>query len=94
MISVNPTDFKNASKKMEDAASRIDNALEQINTAMDSLDSVWHDSNSRRYLNQYKELQKFFPEFKASLHGYSSFLNSLLDIYQKEFTEPVSGEIN
>ena len=93
MITVKPSDFKEAAKKMDDAASRIDMALQRIDTEMESLDSVWHDINSRKYLNQYRELQKFFPEFKSSIHNYSSFLMSLLEIYQKEFTEAVSEDI-
>ena len=93
MITVKPSDFRDAAKKMDDAANRIDMALQCIDTEMENLDSVWHDANSRKYLNQYRELQKFFPDFKMSLHNYSSFLTSLLEIYQKEFTEAVSEDI-
>ena len=87
MITVRPVDFKNASKKMDDAANRIDVSLSRIDSIMDDLNSVWQDSNSKRYLNQYRELQKYFPEFKASIHGYSSFLNSLLEIYQQDLND-------
>ena len=93
MITVRPSDFKNASNKMDDAANKIDVAIAHIDSIMDSLDSVWHDAYSRKYLNQYKELQKLFPEFKSSLYGYSTFLNSLLEIYKKEFTDPTSEEV-
>ena len=85
MITVQPKDFVEASKKMEDAANKIDNSLKRIDTIMGSLDTVWKDKNSTAYLNKYRELQKDFPLFKASLHRYSEFLNSLLDIYNKEF---------
>ena len=94
MITVKPSDFKDASKKMDDAANRIDSALGKIDSLMENIDSVWHDDNSKQYLSQYRELKQLFPEFKASIHGYSSFLNSLLEIYNKEYSEPVSGEIN
>ena len=87
MVTVKPSDFKNASQKMDDAANRIDVSLGRIDSIMDDLNSVWQDVNSKKYLSQYRELQKCFPEFKSSIHGYSLFLNSLLEIYQKEINE-------
>ena len=93
-ISLNASSLLEAARKIEDAASRIDTALSHIDTTMSDVDAVWNDQNSKRYIERYNELKQDFPAFKKAAHDYSTFLNAVVEAYQKEFVEPTSQSVN
>lgn len=93
-IVLHASDLLEAARKMEDAALRIDSALQNLDATMSDFDAVWSDENSKKYLARYAELKEEFPEFKAAVHSYSTFLNEVVNTYQREFTEPVSSSVN
>ena len=83
-----------AARKMDDAAERIDGALQRVDTIMSDVDAVWSDANSKTYLSRYEELKEEFPGFKEAIRNYSTFLNSVVAAYQREFLDQVSESIN
>ena len=93
-ITLNANNLRDVAKKMEAAANKIDDSLKEIDVIMSDMESVWSDVNSKKYLNKYEELRKDFPTFKSALYAYSSFLNMVVDIYQKEYVNPVSTTVN
>ena len=93
-VVLHASDLLEAARRIEDAANRIDGALKKLDSAMGDIDSVWSDQNSKKYLARYEELKEEFPGFKDAVHKYSTFLNAVVNTYQKEFIDNVSGSVN
>ena len=93
-VTLQAASLLDAARKMEDAAKEIDTALQHLDTTMSDLDAVWSDKNSKKYLERYTELKEDFPKFQNAVHGYSAFLNAVVETYRKEFVEPVSTSVN
>ena len=87
-------DLLETARRIDAASDKIDNALQKLDTIMGDLDSVWSDQNSKRYLERYNELKSEFPEFKKAVRSYGTFLNSVVNTYQKEFSDETRSTIN
>ena len=92
-IILHAADLLDAARKMENAANRIDSALQNLDATMSDLDAVWSDENSKKYLARYAELKQEFPGFKQAVHNYSSFLNAVVNTYQKEYVDEVKPTV-
>ena len=92
-IVLHASNLLDAAYKIEDAANRIDKALQSLDSTMSDIDAVWNDENSKKYLARYAELKQEFPGFKDAIHGYSTFLNTVVEAYRKEFVEPTSSSV-
>ena len=93
-IVLHASNLLDAARKMEDAANRIDAALQNLDATMGDIDAVWSDENSKKYLARYTELKQEFPGFKEAVHSYSTFLNTVVATYQKEYVDQVSTSVN
>ena len=94
VINLQAHDLTDTATKIEGAADKIDRALQTLDTTMADLDSVWSDANARKYLQRYNELKEEFPEFKASIRSYGTFLNSVVAAYDKHFNQNVAARVN
>ena len=87
-------DLLEVANRIETSSEKIDNALLKLDATMQDLDSVWSDQNSKKYLERYNELREEFPKFKQAVKSYGNFLNSVVNIYQKEFMDETSTSVN
>ncbi len=94
VVNLRAQDLTDTAAKIEAAADRIDRALQNLDVVMSDLDSVWSDANARKYLQRYNELKEEFPEFKASIRSYGTFLNSVVAAYDKHFNQNVAARVN
>ena len=94
MIALTSNDLLVASHKIEDASDKIEAALQKLDVIMSDLESVWSDSNARTYLQRYDELKMKFPEFKAAVRSYGTFLNSVVQTYEREYTQNIATRVN
>lgn len=93
-VILHANDLISVASKIDAASDRIDSALQKLDVVMSDLDSVWSDQNSKRYLERYNELKQEFPEFKRAVRSYGTFLNSVVNTYQKEFADETSRSVN
>jgi len=87
-------DLINTSTKIKDAATRIENDLRKLDSVMGDMQSVWDDKNAKTYLERYEELKQEFPEFKNAVNSYGTFLDTVVDVYQREFSDEISNSVN
>lgn len=99
-ITLTSNDLLIASRQIEDSADKIEGALQKLDVIMSDLESVWSDKNARTYLQRYEELKALFPQFKAVTRSYGTFLNSVVQTYEREYNQNIavrvkkSGTIN
>ena len=93
-VVLHASNLLDAARKIEDAANRIDGALQRLDATMGDIDAVWSDENSKKYLARYMELKEEFPGFKEAIRKYSTFLNAVVETYQREFVDPTSSSVN
>ena len=93
-ITLTSNDVLMAARKIEDAADRIEGALQKLDITMSDLDSVWNDKNAKTYLRRYEELKELFPQFKAATRSYGTFLNSVVQTYEREFNQDIAARVN
>jgi uncharacterized protein YukE len=93
-ISLTANDLLMTARKIEDASDRIDAALQKLDVIMSDLDSVWSDKNAKTYLARYEELKAEFPQFKSAVRSYGTFLNSVVETYEKEYNQNIAARVN
>ncbi len=93
-IALTSNDLLMASRQIEDAADRIEGALQKLDVIMSDLDTVWNDKNAKTYLKRYEELKEMFPQFKASTRSYGTFLNSVVQTYEREYNQSIAARVN
>ena len=87
-------DLINTANKIDSSANELKASLNKLDNIMSKIDSVWSDENSKHYLERYEELKAEFPRFEADVRSYGTFLNTVVETYQREFIEPVSESIH
>ena len=87
-------DLMNTSNKIKNAAQRIEADLQKLDTVMSDMENVWNDKNSKTYLERYNELKQEFPEFKNAVNSYGTFLDTVVDVYKREFSDEISDSVN
>ncbi len=92
-ITLTSNDLLTVSRQIEDAADKIDASLQKLDVVMSDLDSVWSDKNAKTYLQRYNELKEEFPQFKAAVRSYGTFLNSVVQTYEK-YNQNVAASVN
>ena len=93
-ITLTSNDLLMTARTIEDASDRIDQALQKLDVIMSDLDSVWSDKNAKTYLERYNELKEEFPQFKAATRSYGTFLNSVVETYEKEYNQNIAARVN
>ena len=93
-VVLTPGDILDASRRIEDASERINASLQKLDVTMSDMDSVWNDANAKKYLEEYERLKETFPEFKASVRSYATFLNSVVETYDREYNEDVARRVH
>ena len=93
-VELHSSDLLAVAKEIEENSNVIEEALRELDTTMAGLDSVWSDQNSKKYLERYEELKQNFPEYKAAVKSYGTFLENVVSEYQKEFVDPTSESVN
>ena len=93
-IALTSNDLLTAARQIEDAADKIEGSLQKLDVIMSDLDSVCRDKNARTYLQRYEELKELFPQFKASTRSYGTFLNSVVQTYEREFSQNIASRVN
>ena len=92
-INLTSADLLATAKKIDESSDKIDGALQKLDVVMSDLDSTWSDDNSKKYLARYNELRENFPEFKAAISSYGTFLNSVVEIYEKEYNQNIASRV-
>ena len=93
-ITLTSNDLLSAARQIEDAADKIEGALQKLDVIMSDLESVWSDKNARTYLQRYEELKELFPQFKATTRSYGTFLNSVVQTYEREYAQNIAARVN
>ena len=93
-IVLTSNDLLMTARRIEDASDKIDSALQKLDVIMSDLDSVWSDKNAKTYLERYNELRQEFPQFKAAVRSCGTFLNSVVETYEKEFNQNIASRVN
>lgn len=92
-INLTSQDLLTTARKIDEASNKIDLALQKVDMVMSDLNNVWNDDNAKRYLEKYNELKTEFPEFKAAVRSYGTFLNSVVETYEKEYNQNIAARV-
>ncbi len=93
-IIINEQAMENAATQIDTATEQIRNLLNSIKTEVAHVSEVWDDPNAKVYMEKFDELQQSFPEFVASVHNLSSFLNGVAKAYRERVINPTKTAVN
>ena len=93
-IIINEQAMENAATQIDTATEQIRNLLNSIKTEVAHVSEVWDDPNAKVYMEKFDELQQSFPEFVASVHNLSSFLNGVAKAYPERVINPTKTAVN
>ncbi len=92
-INLTSADLVNTSKKIQDASDRIDGAIQKLDVIMNNMNESWSDDNAKMYLSRYQELKESFPEFQAAVRSYGTFLNEVVNTYEREYNQNIAARV-